>query len=176
MIEHAPRRNSELPFVPALIALATVLPVNGNLWILIATIAAGLVLLFQSVGQERQSMDILANAAYLGYISVPMVQSVTEYLSELSDQPEGTGQWIGAIVRALGERGYFEEQDVMLYEVAELNDFDLSILRGYLADYDPDVGDTLERILSRKNASTQESGVNAEPYGDEADLPGPPNA
>src|SRR6266702_503524 len=79
------RVRSEAQFrvavVPPIIALAAVLPFNGKPWILIAAIFAGLILLLQAVGQGLQSMDILANAAYLGYVTVPMVQSITEYLS-----------------------------------------------------------------------------------------------
>ena len=145
------RVRSEAQFrvavVPPIVALAAVLPTNGRPWILIAAVFAGLILLLQAVGQERQSMDIVANAAYLGYVTVPMVQSITEYLSEVSNPPEETGEWLGVIVQGLWERGYFQEADEMLNELAQLNEVDLPILRHYLTDNQPEVAFTLDRML-----------------------------
>ena len=91
-----------------------------------------MILLFQAVGQMRHSNDILANAVYLGYVSIPMVQSVTEYLSQLNPPPAQTGAWIGAMTQGLWQRGFFEESESMLYEVAELNDDDLRVAKEYL--------------------------------------------
>lgn len=161
------RVRSEAQFrvavVPPIIALAAVLPTNGKPWIIIAAVFASLILLLQAVGQERNAMDILANAAYLGYITVPMVQSITEYLSGLSDrlavsglsnQLTELGEWLGAIVHGLWERGYFEEADLMLHELAELNEDDLFVLRQYLEHHEPEQANTLNRLLARSSAKT----------------------
>lgn len=170
------RARSEAQFrvavVPPLIALAAVLPTNSKLWILIAAIFAGLILLLQAVGQERQAMDILANAAYLGYITVPMVQSITEYLSELPNQPIEVGEWLGAIVRGLSERGYFEEQDTMMYELTELNENDFSVLREYLENNQPELAGTFDRILGLSNEEASGAAdESTEASADEANSP-----
>jgi hypothetical protein len=169
------RVRSEAQFrvavVPPVIALAAVLPTNGELWIPIAVVFAGLILLLQAVGQERQSMDILANAAYLGYVTVPMVQSITEYLSGLPSQPEKVGEWMGAMVQGLWERGYFEESEAMLYELAELNEVDLSDLRQYLEDHQPDIAFTLNNILRRSHGETPGTAEESSDVSAKADSP-----
>jgi hypothetical protein len=147
------RVRSEVQFrlaiVPPIIALAAVLPTSGKPWVLIAAVVAGLILLLQAVGQERQSMDIVANALYLGYVTVPMVQSISEYLSGLPSPPEELGEWLGVMAQGLWERGYFEEADEMMNELAHLNEVDLLVLRRYLAHHQPEIAITFDNMLVR---------------------------
>jgi len=59
------------------------------------------------------------------------------------------GEWMGAMVQGLWERGYFEESEAMLYELAELNEADLPVVRQYLSHNQPDLATTFENILAR---------------------------
>ena len=147
------RARSEVDFrvgvVPPIVVLAAVLPIEVKPWILIGVAFAGLILLLQAVGQARHSMDILANAAYLGYVTVPMIKSVTEYLSGLTETPEQDGQWMGAIVYGLWRGGYYEESDAMMHELAELNEHDRHVLREYLGDHEPELAEQLDRLIDQ---------------------------
>jgi hypothetical protein len=149
------RTRSEVEFrlaiVPPMVLLAAIAPINGRAWIATGTILAGLILLFQALYQERRANDILANAAYLGYVVLPMVQTVAAYLSRIK-HPQNDGEWMGAIIAGLANGAYFEASEAVLHELAEFNIEDLSDAQAYLQANAPGEANTLDRIIEIKNS------------------------
>lgn len=70
----------------------------------------------QAVERRSRSMDVLANAVYLGYIKVPIVESVAEQLQETLQEkaPKGDGLWIATMAVAFQKQGYgYESTEVL---------------------------------------------------------------
>ncbi|GAA4899947.1 hypothetical protein GCM10023405_20360 [Streptomonospora salina] len=135
--------------VPALVFLSFVVPLNGRPWVIIITGAMCAVLLVQSTAQSRSAYNILANAAYLDYITIPVAQAVADFLDNLAPRirPENEGQWIGSFVWALQQRGFFEEVDDALHEMLHLDESIRGDAQAYLEVHDHDSADTFARLL-----------------------------
>jgi hypothetical protein len=125
-----------LAIVPPIVFLAVIAPVNGRTWIIMGALLSCVVLLCQAFYQERRSNDILANAAYLGYITLPMVQAAIDYVSKVKP-PVNDGEWIGAIIVGLTQRSYFDASDAALRELVEFKPDTVDAARAYLEAHAP---------------------------------------
>jgi hypothetical protein len=143
--------------VPPLIALAAVLPLRARPWLIIVALIASTTLLLQAIAQMRNSNDILANAAYLGYIKLVQVKAVSEYLRNLKEPPISEGQWIGAIIVGLRSRGFYEEADSAVHELLEF----VSPIRkeavAYMKTHDKESADFFNRLMRQRTARHRES-------------------
>ena len=147
--------------VPPLIALAAVLPLKSRPWLIIIALIASATLLLQAVAQLRKSNDILANAVNLGYIKLVKVNAVAEYLRNMKQAPESEGQWIGAIIVALGSRGFYDEADSAVHELLEFEPNIRKAAVAYLKDHDKSAANyfarlTRERTAQRRKVATAE--------------------
>jgi hypothetical protein len=171
------RLRAEVDFriaiVPPLIVLACVLPFNARPWLIVAVAICGAVLLMQSVGQGRASMDILANAAYLGYASAPIVQSVADYLAQLESPPGAVGEWVAAMIIGLDKTGFFDERETMLEEATELNEDDFELALAYLIENDADLAVEFQRWADPEGLDQRDAG---EAGGEVAPSPSSPDS
>ncbi|GGQ44127.1 hypothetical protein [Couchioplanes azureus] len=113
-----------LAIVPPLLVLAAVAPINSKWWIFIAVSVGSVVLISQAIGQQRAANDILANAAYLSQIPLPAVQSLADFLENVDPQPQGTAEWLGAIMWSMEQLAQMEAAEEMAREVVTLEDED----------------------------------------------------
>lgn len=91
---------------PPLVALAVVAPVQYKPWLVSAVVVGVAVLLGQAASQTRAANGVLANSAYLEYITLPILESVTKELERYRlHRDAGDGEWCGAIVKALYRTG-----------------------------------------------------------------------
>jgi len=136
-----------LAVVPPLVALSVVAPIPGRAWLILVTLAGCLILLSQAVAETRASNDILANAALLEYITIPAAQAAAEYVKGLDARPQNDGEWLGSLVAGLDHRGYFEESEAAIQELAHWNDEDLATARQFLVLHCPDSVPVLDRSV-----------------------------
>ena len=125
-----------LVILPPLLYLAAIAPLNGKPWVVLAAVTAGLVLLTQSISQQRAANDILANAAYLDQVALPSVQSVAETLKSLSETPTSDGEWMAALITAMNKRGLFDDATAAVRELFEYGFEDIEAATWYLKDHD----------------------------------------
>lgn len=106
-----------LAIIPPLVALAITSPLHAKLIVVFIAIIATCVLGIQAASSIRVSQNLLANALYQGYIEIPIVNTVTATLVDLDPKPKSSGQWIGAIITAFWNLGFFDEAHTALDEV-----------------------------------------------------------
>jgi hypothetical protein len=123
--------------VPPLLVISFLLPFPHRWAYVLGVFFASCVLLTQSVSLVRESNDILATAALMGFLVVPEVKSVTSFVSELRKKTGGDFNWTAAIIVGLDHGGFFEEKGDMLIECTNLDSEESIIaLRKSLASFD----------------------------------------
>jgi hypothetical protein len=131
-----------------LIALASSIQISGKVGVVAASVAVATVLLLRAIDNLRSANDILANSAYLNYVSIPIVESVAEAVGALDTTPVSDGQWIGAIIVSLSDKGFFEELDMAFDEALELDQSkDRKEVRQYLGEHSPDLAERWDRRM-----------------------------
>lgn len=136
--------------VPPLVVISIVLSVRFS-WLLtiLGAIAVG-ALLVQAFKNTRQRYDLLANAAYLNLIDLPVVDATISGLSDLEPRPSTDGHWIAALIAAFDRRGLYDESDFALGEAQTLDSpQDLLDVIDYLRKYDIDVPASLHAAVER---------------------------
>jgi hypothetical protein len=129
-----------------LIVLALSVPINGKTGVVAASVAVATVLLLRAIEILRSAQDLLANSAYLNYVSIPIVESVTEAVGELDETPASDGQWIGAILVTLDKKGFFEESDMTFNEALQLDQpKDREEVEEYLSEHSPELAERWRR-------------------------------
>jgi hypothetical protein len=136
-----------LAVVPPILVLGIIAPLNGRELLISGSVLVSAVLLWQANQQTRAAAEILANATYFGYATIPLAQSVADYLTALEARPNRDGEWMGAIIVGLHFGGYFEEGDMALRDLLEFNEYDRSVAREYLGTHDPEQAELFDRLM-----------------------------
>jgi hypothetical protein len=146
---------------PPLIALAVVVPLGLRPWMVIVAVIASATLLIQALVQGRRSNDVLANAAYLGFIKLVQPNSVAEYLRGLESAPEGDGQWIGAVISGLREMGLYGDSDNAIHELLEYEPRIRKAAVDYLKVHEKESADLFARLMREQRADIRKSAAAA---------------
>lgn len=134
------RLNAEielrLAVTPALVALASVIPLPSRVVPVAIASFVAVVLLTQAAKNVRDANDLIATAAYLEHLKLPALEGIASELDKLVDKPSTKGSWIAAMVLALNRIGQFEESRSLLEEATFLDDEEdrLEVLRNLPAD------------------------------------------
>jgi hypothetical protein len=139
--------------VPPLLALAVVVPTSNHLaWVAVGIVVSG-VLLIQSLGERRAVFDLLATAAYLGHVTIPLVDTVVEGLGRLNPQPRSSSEQMVALVVVLQDRGFYDESETAMREIvgelAGSDKFDADAAYRFLVGHDPETAADFARRMER---------------------------
>ncbi len=105
--------------VPALLALSFVVPLEPRPVAVSGAIFICIVLSLQVGKGVRESSNLLANAAYLGYLKSPSLEGLAAELESLkNNKPYSDGGWIAAMVTALDKLGLYDEASAVAAEAA----------------------------------------------------------
>ncbi|MEU6748172.1 hypothetical protein ABZ914_18310 [Spirillospora sp. NPDC046719] len=133
--------------IPPLLGLAIVAPIRGRWWLICIALVVCSVLAMQAVTQLRASNEILATAIYVEQAKIPMIESVSDYIESLESKPTNDGEWMGAIIRALEQQGYYEATDDAVYELAHFNTEDRDAAAAYLEEHESEYAQILIRHI-----------------------------
>ncbi|GAB3986580.1 hypothetical protein GCM10029978_102490 [Actinoallomurus acanthiterrae] len=138
--------------VPPLLTLTFIVPFHERMWVVLAVSVACAALLCQAAVHTRAANEILANSIYAGYVTIPQVQSIVEYLKSLDPQPRKDGEWMGAILNGLDTLAQYDEAEFALQDLLEFNEHDCTVALTYLRAHNPPLAGQLERRLKLKEA------------------------
>lgn len=110
-------KEFRLAVVPPLAALSLVAPIPWRIWLIVAMLGACAVLLAQAIKQSQLANDLLANAAFLDYITIPSAQAIVDFINGLPQKPTTDGACLGAIIAGLYQRGNFDDADAAIGEL-----------------------------------------------------------
>ena len=115
------RLRSESEFrhaiVPPLVTAGWIVQSSLQPWVGVGASLVAIVLLVQAASQARAAMTVLANSAYVGHLSLPMLQAVTEAPESLQPPPATEFDWMALFVIRLHRAGYRSEAEQALLGV-----------------------------------------------------------